>query len=92
MALVNRGRLSVQRVDEATFDVLSTMAERGGWEDMDTTKKAKKSTASAGEHKNDEEGAEEHAVPVRAGRKRKAATDEEQETPTAQRRSTRLKG
>ncbi|EGO02255.1 hypothetical protein SERLA73DRAFT_14257, partial [Serpula lacrymans var. lacrymans S7.3] len=32
MALVNRGRLSVQSVDEKTFEVVQTLAEKGGWD------------------------------------------------------------
>ncbi|EIW61404.1 DUF55-domain-containing protein [Trametes versicolor FP-101664 SS1] len=31
MALVTRGRLSVQRVEEATWKVVEKLAERGGW-------------------------------------------------------------
>lgn len=31
MALVTRGRLSVQRVDEVTWKVVEKLAERGGW-------------------------------------------------------------
>ena len=33
MALVTRGRLSVQRVEEATWGVLETLAATGGWEE-----------------------------------------------------------
>ncbi|ETW83793.1 hypothetical protein HETIRDRAFT_242824, partial [Heterobasidion irregulare TC 32-1] len=32
MALVTRGRLSVQRVEEREWDVVRALAERGGWE------------------------------------------------------------
>lgn len=31
MALVNRGRLSVQRVEEDAWDTVSMLAEKGGW-------------------------------------------------------------
>jgi hypothetical protein len=31
MALVTRGRLSVQRVTEASWGVISMLAEKGGW-------------------------------------------------------------
>ncbi|KAL0950049.1 hypothetical protein HGRIS_010057 [Hohenbuehelia grisea] len=34
MDLIVRGRLSVQRVDEKTWDVLNMMADRGGWDDI----------------------------------------------------------
>ncbi|KAG6336487.1 hypothetical protein ID866_2601 [Astraeus odoratus] len=33
MALLNRGRLSVQRVSEECWDVIGQMAQRGGWDD-----------------------------------------------------------
>ena len=33
MALLNRGRLSVQRVEEETWDVVNELAEKGGWEE-----------------------------------------------------------
>ncbi|CCM03358.1 uncharacterized protein FIBRA_05487 [Fibroporia radiculosa] len=35
MALVTRGRLSVQRVEEKTWDVVSMLAEKGGWNEVD---------------------------------------------------------
>lgn len=31
MALLNRGRLSVQRVGQEAWDVIQTMGDRGGW-------------------------------------------------------------
>ncbi|KZP02340.1 hypothetical protein FIBSPDRAFT_880427, partial [Athelia psychrophila] len=34
MALVNRGRLSVQRVNDEAWSIVELMAEKGGWEDM----------------------------------------------------------
>ncbi|KAI0832829.1 DUF55-domain-containing protein [Trametes gibbosa] len=37
MALVTRGRLSVQRVDEETWKVIGKLAERGGWPEGQTT-------------------------------------------------------
>ena len=33
--LVTRGRLSVQRVDQEAWDVIVSMAEKGGWEGID---------------------------------------------------------
>lgn len=33
MALINRGRLSVQRVEEQTWSVIEKLAETGGWDD-----------------------------------------------------------
>ncbi|KAI0722477.1 PUA-like domain-containing protein [Earliella scabrosa] len=37
MALVTRGRLSVQRVEEKTWQVIEQMAERGGWDEAGGT-------------------------------------------------------
>lgn len=41
MALLNRGRLSVQRVSEACWSAIEEMARRGGWEDVPSSHKAK---------------------------------------------------
>ncbi|KAM5542331.1 hypothetical protein V8D89_003790 [Ganoderma adspersum] len=38
MALVTRGRLSVQRVEEETWEVIEQLAEKGGWEEISTSK------------------------------------------------------
>ncbi|PIL37542.1 hypothetical protein GSI_01236 [Ganoderma sinense ZZ0214-1] len=38
MALVTRGRLSVQRVEEETWEVIEQLAEKGGWEEVGTGK------------------------------------------------------
>ncbi|KII94592.1 hypothetical protein PLICRDRAFT_33393 [Plicaturopsis crispa FD-325 SS-3] len=99
MALVNRGHLSVQRVEEDAWNVVQQLAEKGGWDDMNfgktkgkaaakkMTKKADKETESKSKGKNDEEADEPEAAAA-GGRKRKA-TDVQEETP--QRRSTRRK-
>lgn len=49
MALVNRGRLSVQPVEKETYDVICTLAEKGGWDDnaKDTTTRASKKSNKA---------------------------------------------
>jgi hypothetical protein len=41
MALVTRGRLSVQRVERPAWDALVLMAERGGWGALGEEKKKK---------------------------------------------------
>ncbi|KAH9939251.1 PUA-like domain-containing protein [Epithele typhae] len=42
MALINRGRLSVQRVEEDTYNVIEQLANQGGWENVDgSTSQAK---------------------------------------------------
>ncbi|KAH9927299.1 PUA-like domain-containing protein [Fomitopsis serialis] len=52
MALVTRGRLSVQRVDEKTWDVIQQMADKGGWDaDTVTRSKAKARPAPAGKNR-----------------------------------------
>ncbi|EJF62226.1 hypothetical protein DICSQDRAFT_58814 [Dichomitus squalens LYAD-421 SS1] len=43
MALVTRGRLSVQRVEEDTWEIIEQLAERGGWEEAGTSKPKTKS-------------------------------------------------
>ncbi|KAF8645792.1 hypothetical protein AX16_007573 [Volvariella volvacea WC 439] len=48
MDLVTRGRLSVQRVDEAAWNVIKLLAEQGGWEETDfsSTKKSRSKKAA----------------------------------------------
>jgi len=74
MALVTRGRLSVQRVDEKTWGVIQQMADKGGW-DADTVTRAKvkarpapagksrktRSTASKTQQAHEDEDEEEDA-------------------------------
>ncbi|EIN10939.1 DUF55-domain-containing protein [Punctularia strigosozonata HHB-11173 SS5] len=94
MALVNRGRLSVQRVEETTFDVISSMTERGGWDDKELSKKAQKKTSTKASKKGETEdkphegGPEAGAVSLQKGKKRKAATEA---ASVGARRSTRIK-
>lgn len=45
MPLLNRGRLSVQRVSQECWDVIRQMAERGGWENTSVLQKAGKRKA-----------------------------------------------
>ncbi|EPQ58927.1 DUF55-domain-containing protein [Gloeophyllum trabeum ATCC 11539] len=104
MALVTRGRLSVQKVEQNTWDALQLLAERGGWEDLDLKGKekggkrgtAKNAKAGAGSKKGnaanesgEEEVSEEQGEKSAAGRGRKRKTaDEDEATP---RRSTRTR-
>ncbi|KAI0268329.1 DUF55-domain-containing protein [Gloeopeniophorella convolvens] len=65
MDLVHRGRLSVQRVELAAWDVIVQMAEKGGWdEDVARGKKSKGRATAPGKT---------------AGRKRKGRDEEEDE-------------
>lgn len=36
MSLLNRGRLSVQPLEEKTWGIVELLAERGGWDDLNT--------------------------------------------------------
>ncbi|KAI0326719.1 DUF55-domain-containing protein [Cubamyces sp. BRFM 1775] len=55
MALVSRGRLSVQRVEEDAWKIIEKLAEHGGWEEgIATTGKGKASTSrTKGKGKDD---------------------------------------
>ena len=92
MALVSRGRLSVQRVEEAAWDAIQTMADKGGWGEGQTKNiKSRKKQAPG-----DQEGSEEppSGEPVKAKgnpRKRKAQQAERDEDPVPVRRSTRIR-
>jgi len=55
MALLNRGRLSVQRVEQAAWDAVQTMAENGGWSEGQA-KKTRNRKKQAPEDKEDGEG------------------------------------
>ncbi|KAI0772587.1 PUA-like domain-containing protein [Irpex lacteus] len=60
MALVTRGRLSVQRVEEAAWGIIELLAEKGGWDDG-AEKKPKqrkpKTQPKDGAHKSEEDAA-----------------------------------
>ena len=91
MALLNRGRLSVQRVERAAWDAIQTMADQGGWGEGQE-KRAKGRKKQALEDKED--GMEPSKEPVKVKgnpRKRKAQQAEGDEDPKPARRSTRAK-
>ena len=92
MALLNRGRLSVQRVEKAAWDAIKTMADQGGWSEGQG-KKVRGRKKQAPEDKED--GAEPSSEePVRAKgnpRKRKAQQAEVDEDSKPVRRSARTK-
>ena len=62
MALVTRGRLSVQRVEEETWNVIEQLAEQGGWDE-----------GAAGKQKT-----KAKAKPSVRGRKKSSAKEEEE--------------
>lgn len=92
MALLNRGRLSVQRVEQAAWDAVQTMADKGGWSDGQEkkTKSRKKQTPE-----DKEDGAQPASMePAKADsnpRKRKAQQTEGNEDSAPVRRSTRMR-
>jgi hypothetical protein len=92
MALLNRGRLSVQRVEQVAWDAIQTMADQGGWSEGQG-RKARNQKKQALEDKED--GVEPSSKgPVRVKgnpRKRKAQQAEEDEGSKPVRRSTRTK-
>jgi len=48
MALVSRGRLSVQRVNEEAWSIIELMADKGGWDDINFGKGKQKSAKGEG--------------------------------------------
>lgn len=97
MALINRGRLSVQRVEEDVWVAVEKLANSGGWEvGVKPTKKPRR--AGGGSKKpsraetSDEDVGEDDTIenaPKPKGRKRKIEDIELTDAPT-KRRSTRL--
>ena len=80
MALVNRGRLSVQRIDEDAWEIIQNMAERGGWEDMEYGKGGKGKSRDD-DRAQDPQGKAKKEGEVKstsAGRKRKAVNVEDE--------------
>jgi len=56
MVLVNSGRLSVQPMSEEAWGVIETMAEKGGWEEMELAKGKVKTTKGDGGPKKTNKG------------------------------------
>lgn len=94
MALLNRGRLSVQRVEQGAWDAIQKMADQGGWAEVQP-KKARTRKKQAPEDKEDQDDVESSLKdPVEAkgnSRKRKARQAEGGEDSKPVRRSTRMK-
>jgi len=91
MALLNRGRLSVQRVECVAWDAIQTMADQGGWVE-EQVKKVRKQKKQAPEDKAD--SADPSKEPAKAKgnpRKRKAQQAEGDEDSKPVRRSTRMR-
>ena len=77
MALVTRGRLSVQRVEEEAWHVINQMAEKGGWEDTGVNK-PKTKTKPKSETKS---GRPKKARSRKEAAKREEDVDEDVEEP-----------
>lgn len=91
MALLNRGRLSVQRAEQAAWDVIQKMADKGGW----SARQTKKTKGQKKQTPGDEGGAEPSPKePVKSkgnSRKRKRQQAEEDGGSVPTRRSTRTR-
>ncbi|KAI6163178.1 DUF55-domain-containing protein [Pisolithus thermaeus] len=68
MALLNRGRLSVQRVSEACWIVIEEMARKGGWEDGSFPRKVKTTLTKSDYTRKTVEGRSQEDVKDGAGR------------------------
>ena len=68
MDLVTRGRLSVQRVSEAAWTAVQSLANAGGWDDLDLTPKKK----GAAKNTPAERGAGSHPRAAKTKAKAKA--------------------
>lgn len=92
MALVSRGRLSVQRVEQAAWDAIQLMADKGGWSE-EQVKKTKGRKKQGPKDKEDREGLSSGKPAKTKGnpRKRKAGQAEEVEDSVPVRRSTRTR-
>ncbi|KAK7696146.1 hypothetical protein QCA50_000797 [Cerrena zonata] len=67
MALINRGRLSVQPVEETAWGTMEMLADRGGWDDMNTKPTAKRKNEKATTKK----------PPTRKPKAKKSSSDDE---------------
>ncbi|KAJ7579942.1 EVE domain-containing protein, partial [Mycena floridula] len=70
MDLIGRGRLSVQRVDQAAFDAITLLAENGGWDDLPYTIGTKRPVKVVSYNEDDVD--EEEEEPPKSARKAKA--------------------
>jgi len=94
MPLITRGRLSVQTVPVECWDLIHTMADKGGWDNMSfERKKATKDRHPVGETRPSTGRQSIKHEP--GGRKRKASTctpqEDEEQTSAPRRKSLRSK-
>jgi len=89
-ALLNRGRLSVQRVEYAAWDAIQKMADQGGWNEGQ--KKVRNQKKQAPEDKADSANPSKESAKAKGNpRKRKAQQAGEDDDPKPVRRSTRMR-
>lgn len=82
MALVTRGRLSVQRVEEDTWGVIELLADKGGWDDGAGAKPKQRKPKAQGK-------GDPHNGESSRGDTAGAATDSTNREKSPPRRSTR---
>lgn len=85
MALISRGRLSVQPVEELAFETVVLLGDKGGWEEL----------MPQGPKKKEEKVVKEKGVKAKVVKekvvKEKAAKKEAKEAPVGERASKRVK-
>ena len=92
MALINRGRLSVQRVEQAAWDAIQKMADKGGWSERQTKKTGSQKKQTVGDSEGGAETSSKEPVKPKGNpRKRKTQQAEEDEGSVPVRRSTRTR-
>jgi len=92
MVLLNRGRLSVQRVEQAAWEAIQTMADKGGWGEGQAKKTKSRKKQVPEVEKDGAETSSEGSVRAKGGpRKRKAQQAEGDDDSTPARRSTRMR-
>jgi protein phosphatase-4 regulatory subunit 3 len=92
MPLLNRGRLSVQRVEQAAWDAVKTMADKGGWSEGPAKKTRSRKKRMPDENEDGEEPSPKESVEAKGNpRKRKAQQAEGGEGSAPVRRSTRTR-
>ena len=91
MALINRGRLSVQRVELAAWDAVQEMADEGGWGERQERKTKSQKKQAPGDESGVKPPSKEPVKPKGNSRKRKAQQAEGDEGSVPVRRSTRTR-
>jgi hypothetical protein len=91
MALLNRGRLSVQRVEQVAWVAVQKMADKGGWSERQTKKTKGQKKQTLGDEDRAEPAQKEPVKSDGNPRKRKTQKAEEDEGLAPVRRSTRTR-